>query len=178
MKKLLTWIIYLKNFLKLKLISIRCKGKLTVRAKQLIGKHSTVEVEKNGILNIEEKLLTRDNFHIKVSGGKCDIGEKCFFNYNCSITCLKKIKIGNRCTFGNNLVIVDHDHDIRGNSGGFVSKDIIIEDDVWVGANVVILKGVTLGEGCVIAAGTVVSKNVPSNMIFLGDRMIPKIART
>lgn len=51
------------------------------------------------------------------------IGEHCFFNVGCSVTCIESVTIGNGCTFGNNVVIVDHDHDFRNeNRGCFVAK--------------------------------------------------------
>ena len=49
------------------------------------------------------------------------------------------------------------------------SGDIIIEDDVWIGANVVILKNVTLEKGCVIGAGSVVTKSIPAYAIAVGN---------
>ena len=45
----------------------------------------------------------------------------------------------------------------------------MIEDDVWIGANAIILKGVTLGKGCVVAAGSVVTKSVPANALVGGN---------
>ena len=70
------------------------------------------------------------------------IGEDVFFNHNCSLTCAESIEIGNYCMFANNLVIIDHDHEIfkEGVTGKLVSKPIIIEDRVWCGANVTITK--------------------------------------
>lgn len=47
-------------------------------------------------------------------------------------------------------------------------QDIVIEDDVWIGCNAIILKGVTIGTGAVIAAGAVVTKDVPENCIAMG----------
>ncbi len=53
-------------------------------------------------------------------------------------------------------------------------QDIIVEDDVWIGARAIILKGVTIGEGSIIAAGAVVTKNVPPYSIYLGIGKIKK----
>ena len=93
-----------------------------------------------------------------------------FFNHNCSITCADEIKIGNHCMFANNLVIVDHDHEVgeTGVTGDLTSKPIVIEDRVWCGANVTIIKGVHIGAGAVIAAGAVVTKDVPKRAVVAG----------
>ena len=71
---------------------------------------------------------------------------------------MEDITIGDRCQFANNLVIaVDHDHDYRAGWGHYRTAPVHIGNDVWVGANCVILKGTTIGDHCVIAAGSVVS---------------------
>lgn len=85
--------------------------------------------------------------------------------------------IGKRVTFGPRPTIITGDHRIDV-VGSYISENteklpendlpVIIEDDVWAGANVTILKGVTIGRGCVIAAGAVVTKNTPPYSIVGG----------
>lgn len=158
--------LYLKNWIWL--FFLKFNGNRVISpTKQLIGKWSTIKVNKGGVLELGSKLYTRTGFHVLVEGGKCKIGNNCFFNHNCSITCLDSIQIGNRCTFGNNLVIVDHDHGLHAGDPKFQTAPVYIEDDVWVGANVVILKGIKIGKGAVIAAGSVVTKDVPMNNTFI-----------
>lgn len=100
--------------------------------------------------------------------GEIIIGKNNFFNFNVSITALNKVIIGNNCKFANNVVIIDHDHDYKNNNIGYNTSPVVIKDKVWVGANATILKGVTLGEGAVVAAGAVVTKNVPDRTIVGG----------
>ena len=104
-------------------------------------------------------------------GGKIEIGDECFFNHNCSITCINKVKIGSHCKFGNNLVIVDHDHNFKHQTNDeYVSDPIQIGNNVWIGANVTILKGISIGDNCVIAAGSIVRKNIPINTVLYQER--------
>lgn len=76
----------------------------------------------------------------------------------------------NCCMFANNLVIIDHDHIIgtNGVTGELITKPIVIEKCVWCGANVTITKGVHIGAGAVIAAGAVVTKDVPEKAVVAG----------
>ena len=104
-----------------------------------------------------------------ISKGKLVIGKHVFFNQNVFITCLKSIVIGDNVSIANNVVIVDHDHSMV-EKNKFVCDDVVIEDDVWIGANAVILKGVRIGKNSVIAAGSVVTKDVPPNTILLQKR--------
>lgn len=88
------------------------------------------------------------------------------------------LTIGKNVIFGPNPTIITGDHRIDV-PGLFISdslekkqendKPVIIEDDVWCGANVTILKGVRIGKGAVIAAGSVVTKNVPSCEVWGGN---------
>lgn len=83
---------------------------------------------------------------------------------------MKRITIGEYCKFGNNLVIVDHDHDVNNSGEEFPGKAIEIGSHVWVGANCVILKGVKIGDQAVIAAGSVVRRDVPAGSVYYEKR--------
>lgn len=103
-----------------------------------------------------------------VHGGSIMIGDQCFINTNVSITSLQNVSIGNRVKIANNVVIVDHDHDYQNSINDYQCDEVIIGDDVWIGANAVILKGVHIGNHAVIAAGSVVRENVPEHCVVGG----------
>ena len=104
------------------------------------------------------------------SDAKCRIGNNCFFNHNCSLTAAENIVIGNQCMFANNFVVVDHDHDRKDGKilKELVSAPVKIGNNVWCGANVTVLKGVTIGDGAVIAAGSVVNRDVAAYSVVAG----------
>ncbi|MDR7127775.1 acetyltransferase-like isoleucine patch superfamily enzyme [Algoriphagus sp. 4150] len=84
------------------------------------------------------------------------------------------IKIGNNVLIGSGVLITDSDsHSIlpskRHDSSYIVSKPIIIEDDVFIGARSIVMKGVTIGGGSVIGAGSVVTKSIPAMHIAAGN---------
>lgn len=87
------------------------------------------------------------------------------------------IDIGSKVMFGPNVSLLGGDHNVSKigafmfdveEKNEFTDAPIIIEDDVWIGANVTILKGVRIGEGSIVAAGAVVNKNVESYSIYGG----------
>jgi len=80
----------------------------------------------------------------------------------------EKVIIGKRCRIAWDCVIMDHNYHGIGNHPEFV-KPVIINNDVWIGCRVIILPGVTIGEGAVIAAGSVITKSVPANVIVAGN---------
>jgi acetyltransferase-like isoleucine patch superfamily enzyme len=123
-------------------------------------------------------------------GGSIEIGEWCYLSENSKIWSANSIKIGDRVLISHNVNIHDtnghpidsdtrhiHFRDLIAN--GFpredtdtTSKPIVIEDDVWIGFNSTILKGVTIGKGSIIGASSVVTKDVPPNTIVAGNPAI------
>ncbi len=99
------------------------------------------------------------------------IGDGVFINYNCVFLDMTHITIGNRVLIGPNVTLSAAGHDkshLNRGGGKCFASPIVIEDDVWIGANAVILPGVTLGKGCIVGAGAVVTKNVAPFSIVAG----------
>jgi acetyltransferase-like isoleucine patch superfamily enzyme len=92
-----------------------------------------------------------------------------------SIVCAKRVEIGSRVNVGCNTVITDTDfHPLdpaarQADINAGATAPIIIEDDVFVGMHCLILKGVRLGAGCVVGAGSVVTRDVPPRAIVAGN---------
>lgn len=81
----------------------------------------------------------------------------------------KNVMFGPKCSlFAENHVFSNTDNSIK--SQGVQQKGITIEDDCWIGSNVIILDGVTIGKGSVIGAGTLVSKDVPGGSVVVDKR--------
>lgn len=101
-------------------------------------------------------------------GGELIIGDNNFIN-GAIISATTKVTIGNNCKFGPFSMIIDSDfHNVKDHNKDGESGEIVIEDDVWIGAKATILKGVTIGKGAVIAVGSVVTKSIPANAIAAG----------
>ncbi|OFY84477.1 MAG: hypothetical protein A3F72_13800 [Bacteroidetes bacterium RIFCSPLOWO2_12_FULL_35_15] len=100
------------------------------------------------------------------------IGDNCNLN-GTAIHCNEKIIIGNKCMFGPGTIIVDNDShrvviDNLERNQKPISKPIEICDNVWIGMNTIILKGVTIGENSIVAAGSIVLKDIPPNSLYGG----------
>ncbi|HUS09401.1 MAG TPA: acyltransferase [Pyrinomonadaceae bacterium] len=84
------------------------------------------------------------------------------------------VSIGDRCLIGYRTQIISGNHHVPGKGerifeAGHVHRPVRIENDVWVGANCVILPGVTIGEGAVIGAGSIVTKSIPPFSMAVGN---------
>ena len=137
-----------------------------------------------------QMLLHRPLF--KKCGKNVKFGHNCNFSYDCIeigndvfigpganfASAMSIIKIGNKVMFGPGVSILGGDHrmDIVGAYMYDVKEklpgndlDVVIEDDVWIGANVLILKGVKVGRGSIVGAGSVVVKSIPSYTVYVGS---------
>lgn len=139
-------------------------------------------IEKGSRLILNKGFRARDYFSIRANEHSVvEIGPNCFFNNNCSINAKKKISFGNNVIVGIGVQFYDHDHDFRSDDveKNFVSDEIIIGNNVWIGANSIILKGSVIGDNCVIAAGTIVKGNIPAGSLVYDkrDRQIVEIKK-
>lgn len=126
------------------------------------------------------RLTFRDGFHLLVEkSGKVIIGNRVFFNNFCSINAMLSVTIDDDCIFGENVKIYDHNHCYQDRSQsiskqGFSTAAIQIGRNCWIGSQVTILKGVTIGDNSIIGAGAVVYQDVPENSIILSNGEIRK----
>lgn len=107
--------------------------------------------------------------------GDIEIGEHCYINPHCVLYSGNGIKLGNYVLIAPNTSIVPTNHsigrrDVYIRNQGFLPSrgGVVIEDDVWIGANCVLLDGTYIGKGAVIAAGSVLNTKVPAYTIWGG----------
>jgi acetyltransferase-like isoleucine patch superfamily enzyme len=103
-----------------------------------------------------------------IYGTNIEIAENSTINRNCYMDGRGRLYIGNKVSISPNVQLITEDHDY--NSAQFTgrSRDVIINDYVWIGTNAIILPGVQIGEGAVVCAGAVVTKNVGSYDVVAG----------
>lgn len=100
------------------------------------------------------------------------IGDNVFFNFNCVVLDVMKITIGSRTLFGPNVQIYTATHPMGAKeraAGLEFAKPVAIGEDVWVGGSTVICPGVTIGDRSVIGAGSVVTRDIPSDVFAAGN---------
>jgi acetyltransferase-like isoleucine patch superfamily enzyme len=137
-------------------------------------------------IRIGKKTQVRGNLMLFKHGGSIEIGDCCFIGPDTKIWSAKKVVIGNRVLIAHNVNIHDnishplnslerHKDYLHIIASGFQEninlreEDIIIEDDVWVGFNCTILKGVRIGRGAIIGACTIITEDVPPYAVVVGN---------
>lgn len=133
------------------------------------------EIEK---FTLGTNISFRNYIHVIVqNGATLEIQNNVFFNNHCSINCLEHISIGENTLFGENVKLYDHNHSYERNENGlkvshqeFKTAPIIIGKNCWLGSNVVVLKGVTIGDNSIIGAGCVIHKDIPANSTVVNQQ--------
>ena len=112
-----------------------------------------------------------ENFH--VSSGKVILHDGVFINNSCSFNCMERIEIGAGTMMGEGVRFYDHDHIYTAETiekWQWTTAPIRVGRDCWIGSNVTILKGVTIGDNTIIGAGCLIRNDVPSNSVVYQDR--------
>jgi len=118
-----------------------------------------------------------ENLHINPPfycdyGKNIEVGSNFFANYNCTILDVGKVVIGDDVMFAPNVSVYTAGHPIHPdsrNSGYEYGIGITLGNNVWIGGNVIINPGVVIGNSVVVGAGSVVTKNLPDNVIAAGN---------
>lgn len=122
----------------------------------------------NSCINVENDFSIYSGHHIVImENATLNLGSG-YINRNTRIHCFKEITIGNHVAISENVTIWDSDaHQIIGKEQE-MSQPVRIGNHVWIGNNVTILKGVTIGDGAIIAAGSLVNKDIPAGCLAAG----------
>ena len=158
------------TFIKFLIIKVFRVNGFYFRLIERFSPSTMINIHRGGKMILGNKLRVHSGSRLSVtSGGILSIGDNTAINYNCIFVARKSIQIGKNCTFGPNVIIFDHDHDFRNtkymNGDKFKAEDVIIGENVWIGANAIILRGSVIGDNAVIAAGTVVKGIVESDSV-------------
>ncbi|MGN0854429.1 MAG: acyltransferase [Kiritimatiellia bacterium] len=172
-------------------LPVRYRGSWLLRGRPLIIKRrqSTITIGKRwtacslpkyNSIGVIQRVFIRTCEHDAMVRIGDDVGMS-----GCTISAHKSITIGNHVLIGSGALITDPDaHSLdataRRTGAGGEARSVVIEDDVFVGARAIILKGVRLGRGVIVGAGAVVSKSVPEHCIVAGNpaKVVRRVVET
>lgn len=166
------------GLLKIMLYKLAFGADLAVKKLPSWSFHSNIRIRHGGKLSFAGKCYASDWVELRVTqGGRLHIGNKVCIGQHSLITCRHSIEIQDNVMLGPSVTIYDHDHDFARyghiNDNEYKLGAVVIEEDAWIGCNVTILKGVRIGARSVVAAGSVVTRDVAPDSIFF-NRRIPE----
>lgn len=118
---------------------------------------------------IDDTVRVFTPLHINYGPG-VSFGRDCFLNFGCTLLALGGITIEDDVFIGPHCVLATEYHpEDPATRHSLLTKPIVVKRNAWLGANVKVLAGVTIGENAIVAAGSVVTKDVPDNMVVAGS---------
>lgn len=152
-----------------RLLGVNLHGYVWMQKIEIPQNFEEIEVESSCALDRGVVLLCSGK---PQSHPKIYIGANTYVNRQTFLDASLSLIIGRNCAIGPNCYITDHDHggdsDLAPLEQPLISKPTRLEDQVWLGANVTVLKGVTIGSKTVVGAGSVVNRDLPSNVVAVG----------
>ena len=141
----------------------------------LISPGTEITLDRGGQLHIGKTFKMRGGSKIRIrKGALVSIGDNFSMGNRCILTAYEKVEIGNEVQFGPGVLLYDQDHDFRAEGGlkarKFRTAPITIGNNVWIGANTIILRGSSIGDNAVIGAGCVVKGDIPADTILIQKR--------
>lgn len=152
-----------------RLLGVKLHGYIWLRPIEISRQFDQIEIESGCALDTGVTLLCSDKPQAQP---KIYIGADTYINRHTFIDASLSITIGRNCAIGPGCYFTDHDHgcdpDRPPLEQPFVAKPTRIGHSVWIGANVTILKGVTIGDYAVVGAGSVVTHDIPPGAVAVG----------
>lgn len=173
---------YLRNFiylingvLKCMFIKLFHPKKFCFRGGSRMALSSRITILNNGKMTLGKNLRIIEYSSISVlKEGTLILGNNVSLGGNNRIVCHDLITIGDGTIMGPNVCIYDHDHLFSETKGverkAYKTAPIVIGKNCWIGANVIILRGTTIGDHCLIGAGSVVKGNIPDRVTLIQKR--------
>lgn len=177
---------YIKSFIRIIVLKLRFGKRIKFRLNNIkslyIGMNVRINISKGYELSFGNNVYIDDFCRLECIKGNIHIGNNSFLNTNCNIISLAGIRIGENCLLGSNIGVYDHDHryDIKNLpiiKQGFSIGCIQIEDNVWIGSNCTVTKGVKIKKSIIVAANSVVTRELEIKGVYGGipSKLIKKI---
>ena len=140
-----------------------------------LGNNNYMDISDSAEIHFAENTQINESNYLTIKkNAKFIIGKNTYIT-RATISVLEKVEIGENCILGEGMKIFDHNHQYTRepfsvSKTDFVTASIKIGNNVWTGANCIILKGVTIGDNVILGAGCVVHKDIPANSIVINKQ--------
>ena len=164
---------YALLFVRLAWLKLRWRGRLKTDGLCFVCPRVKIEIGKDATLHLGRWSWIGHGSKIRVHEGEVRIGAKTVLGQECTISAFQHVSIGRECIVADRVMMLDFDHGVVEverpiREQGIYKRDVHVGHNVWIGYGVAILRGVTVGDNCVLGTSTVVTKDVPSNAVAAG----------
>jgi acetyltransferase-like isoleucine patch superfamily enzyme len=154
-------------------LKLRLGSRLQTDGLCFVGPKVRLEIKPGATLKLGRWSWIGHGTKIRVHEGSVEIGAKTVLGQECTISAFQHISIGCECIVADRVMLIDFDHGVVEverpiRLQGIYKRDVNVGHNNWIGYGACFLRGVTVGDNCVIGANTVVTKDVPSNAVVAG----------
>lgn len=136
------------------------------------GNWNVFQIDDKANFVVGSNVICRNFENFRLPSGKLILHDGVFINNSCSFNCMERIEIGNGTMMGEGVRFYDHDHSYTAEKiekWQWTTAPIRVGRDCWIGSNVTILKGVTIGDNTIIGAGCLIRNDIPANSVVYND---------
>ena len=154
-------------------LKLRWRGRLQTDGLCFVGPGVTFEIGRGAVVRLGRWCWIGHGSKIRAHEGVVEIGAKTVLGQECTISAFQHVSIGRECIVADRVMLIDFDHGVVEverpiRLQGIYKRDVHVGNNVWIGYGACVLRGVTVGDNCVIGTNTVVTKDVPDNAVVAG----------
>jgi acetyltransferase-like isoleucine patch superfamily enzyme len=164
---------YARLLVRLALLKLRFRGRLQTDGLCFICPGVTLEIGPNATLRIGRWAWVGHGCKLRVHEGEVSIGAKTVIGQECTISAYQHVAIGRECIIADRVMLIDFDHGVTEvdrpiRLQGIYKRDVNVGHNVWIGYGACILRGVTVGDNCVIGTNSVVTRSFDPDTVLGG----------
>ena len=138
-----------------------------------VGPGVTFEIGKDAVVRLGRWSWIGHGTKIRAHEGQVSIGAKSVLGQECTISAFQHVSIGRECILADRVMLIDFDHGVVEverpiREQGIYKRNVRIGNNVWIGYGACFLRGVVVGDNCVVGTYSVVNKDVPDNAVVAG----------
>jgi acetyltransferase-like isoleucine patch superfamily enzyme len=164
---------YLRLLARYALLKLRYRGRLQTDGICFVCPGTRLELGRRTTLRIGRWAWIGHGCKIRVHEGEVSIGAKTVLGQECTISAYQNVSIGRECIIADRVMMIDFDHGtveverpIR--MQGIYKRDVRVGHNVWIGYGACVLRGVSIGDNCIVGTNAVVTRDVPDNAVVGG----------
>jgi len=154
-------------------LKLRWRGRLQTDGLCFVCRGVTLEIGRNATVSLGRWSWLGQGCKIRAHEGRVTVGAKSVLGQECTISAYQHVSIGRECIVADRVMLIDFDHGVVEverpiRQQGIYKRDVRVGHNVWVGYGACLLRGVTVGNNCVIGTNSVVNKDVPDDAVVAG----------
>jgi acetyltransferase-like isoleucine patch superfamily enzyme len=164
---------YARLIVRYLLLKARHRGRLQTDGLCFICPRVKLEIGPHATLRIGRWAWVGHGSKLRVHEGLVSIGAKTVLGQECTISAFQHVSIGRECILADRVMLIDFDHGVTEvdrpiRLQGIYKRDVRVGNNVWIGYGACVLRGVTVGDNCIVGTNSVLTREVPENAVVAG----------